>query len=97
VYVVDLFEVNDNDTVWEAWLTTVNLLDMLEHTYKVEPYYDFTQAREKIGKICAIAESHSLDKSICMCGLSNAEHAMLKRKILTFFKMQVANLKHFLL
>lgn len=96
VSVADLFEVSDNDTVWDAWLTTVNLLDMLEHTHGVGQYYDFIQARDKIAKICAIAESHTIDKKACTCGLSDAEHDLLKRKILTFFKMQVANLKHFL-
>lgn len=94
--VADLFEVGDNDTVWDAWLTAVNLLDMLEHTHKVSQYYDFAQARDKIAKICIIAESHAIDKKVCMCGLSDAEHALLKRKIMTFFKMQISNLKHFL-
>jgi hypothetical protein len=27
--VADLFEVNDNDSVWDAWLTMISLLDML--------------------------------------------------------------------
>lgn len=94
--VADLFEVSDSDTVWDAWLTTVNLLDMLEHSQQV-PHYDFGQARDKIAKICVAAESHSIDKGArCTCGLSDAEHALLRRKILTFFRMQVNNLKHFL-
>lgn len=94
--VADLFEVSDSDTVWDAWLTTVNLLDMLEHSQQV-PHYDFGQARDKIAKICVAAESHSIDKGVrCTCGLSDAEHALLRRKILTFFRMQVNNLKHFL-
>lgn len=95
--VADLFEISDSDTVWDAWLTTVNLLDMLEHTHRVGLYYDFTQAREKISKVCTMAESHSIDKNdSCRCGLSDAEHALIKRKIMTFFKLQVSNLKHFL-
>jgi hypothetical protein len=31
----------------------------------------------------------------CLCGLSDGEHALLKRKMMRFFKLQVANLKHF--
>jgi len=96
--VAELFEVNEDDTVWDAWLTTVNLLDMLEHTHRIGDVYDFDQARSKIAKICTIAEIHSLDKNgvFCKCGLSVPEHAILKRKVLTFFRMQVSSLKHFL-
>lgn len=96
--VAELFEVSEDDTVWDAWLTTVNLLDMLEHTHRIGEVYDFGQARNKIAKICNVAESHKLDKNgtACKCGLSAAEHAMLKRKILTFFSMQVSSLKHFI-
>jgi hypothetical protein len=94
VSVADLFEVSENDTVWEAWLTTVNLIDMLEHTHRIE-HYDFGQARGKISKLCAIAEAHSIDRGACKCGLSAGEHALLRRKLLTFFKLQVTNLKHF--
>lgn len=93
--VVDLFGVGESDTVWDAWLTTVNLIDMLEHTHRIGQYYDFAQARDKIVKLCAIAEAHSIDKGVCKCGLSDREHALLRRKIMTFFKLQVANLKHF--
>jgi hypothetical protein len=94
VSVADLFEVSESDTVWDAWLTTVNLIDMLEHTHRIE-HYDFAQARDKIAKLCAIAEAHSIDKDMCKCGLSDGEHALLRRKLMTFFKLQVANLKHF--
>jgi len=93
--VVDLFEVSESDTVWDAWLTTLNLIDMLEHTHRIE-HYDFEQARAKIAKLCAIAEAHSIDNGACMCGLSGGEHALLRRKMMTFFKLQIANLKHFL-
>jgi hypothetical protein len=92
----DLFEVSAGDTVWDAWLTTVNLLDMLERTQNVRDLYDFAQARDKIAQVCTIAELHKIDKEKCSCGLSEAEHALLRRKILTFFKLQVSNLKHFL-
>jgi hypothetical protein len=95
VSVVDLFEVGENDTVWDAWLTTVSLIDMLEHTHRIGQYYNFVQARDKIAKLCAIAEAHSIDKGACRCGLSDGEHALLRRKMMTFFKLQVANLKHF--
>ena len=95
VSVVDLFEVSDTDTVWEAWLTTLNLIDMLEHTHRMGQYYDFAQARDRIARLCAIAEVHSIDKSVCGCGLTEGEHALLRRKMMTFFKLQVANLKHF--
>jgi hypothetical protein len=95
VSVADLFEVSESDTVWDAWLTTVNLLDMLEHTHRIERY-DFGQARDRIARLCAIAEAHSLDRNTyCKCGLSDGEHALLRRKMITFFRLQVANLKHF--
>ena len=93
--VADLFEVSESDTVWDAWLTTLNLIDMLEHTHRMGQYYDFAQARDKIARLCAIAEAHSIDKGACKCGLSDGEHALLRRKIMTFFRLQVANLKHF--
>jgi hypothetical protein len=95
--VEELFSISDTDTVWEAWLTTVNLVDLLEHMDGVAHHYDFAEARNKISKICDIAESHSIDKGniFCRCGLSEAEHALLRRKILTFFRLQVSNLKHF--
>ena len=81
--------------MWDAWLMAVNLLDMLERT-KVKDLYDFAQARDKVAQVCAMAELHRIDKEKCGCGLSEAEHALLRRKILTFFKLQVSNLKHFL-
>jgi hypothetical protein len=93
--VTDLFEVDDSATVWDAWLTTVNLLDMLEGTQKVNKLYDFEQARVKVAQVYAVAEKHRIDKENCDCGLSDAEHALLRRKVLTFFKLQVSNLKHF--
>ncbi|HUG96409.1 MAG TPA: hypothetical protein VMJ94_02620 [Nitrososphaera sp.] len=92
--VADLFEVSESDDVWDAWLTTVNLLDMLEHAHRIE-HYDFGQARDRIALLCAIAEAHSIDRGACRCGLSDGEHALLRRKMMTFFKLQVANLKHF--
>jgi hypothetical protein len=96
VSVADLFEVSEGDTVWDAWLTTLNLIDMLEHIHRMGQYYDFAQARDKLAKLYTIAEAHLIDKNIpCMCGLSDGEHALLRRKMLTFFKLQVANLKHF--
>lgn len=97
VSVEELFEVSDSDTVWEAWLTTINLVDMLEHMEGVGQQYDFAGTRNKIAKIYSVAESHAIDCSgcHCNCGLSEAEHALLKRKILTFFRLQVSNLKHF--
>ena len=94
--IADLFEISDDDTVWEAWLTTVNLVDMLEHAPMIGQHYDFAEARDKIARIYRIAEFHAMDKKVCTCGISDAEHALLKRKILTFFKLQVSNLKHFL-
>lgn len=94
VSVADLFEVSESDSVWDAWLMTINLLDMLEHTHKIE-HYDFGQARDRIARLCVIAEAHSIDRGTCKCGLSDGEHALLRRKMMTFFKLQVANLKHF--
>jgi hypothetical protein len=95
--IADVFDVGEGDTVADAWLTTVNLLDMLEHTHRIEGLYDFAQARDKIAKVYAVAEAHSMDsKNKCACGLSDAEHAILKRKVLTFFRLQVSNLKRFI-
>ena len=91
--VADLFDVGDGDTVWDAWLAAVNLLDMVERTHKVE--YDFEGARKKIADVCAMADRHGIDRRKCGCGLSDAEHAILKRKILKFYRLQVSNLKHF--
>ena len=94
----EFFEVSDNDTVGEAWLTTVNLLDILEHVHGMGKHYNFVQARTKVAKIYCLAESHHLDNSNapCLCGLSASEHALLRRKILSFFRLLVRNLKHFL-
>ncbi|MEO9363514.1 MAG: hypothetical protein ABI348_06390 [Nitrososphaera sp.] len=96
--IADVFDVGEGDTVADAWLTTVNLLDMLEHAHRVEEgMYDFSQARDKIAKVYAVAEAHSMDRSgKCGCGLSDAEHAILKRKVMTFFRLQVSNLKRFI-
>lgn len=98
--IADVFDVGEGDTVADAWLTTVNLLDMLEHAHRVdEDMYDFSQARDKIAKVYAVAEAHSMDSksgSKCGCGLSDAEHAILKRKVMTFFKLQLSNLKRFI-
>jgi hypothetical protein len=91
-----MFEVGDADTVWDAWLTTVNLLDMLQGAQKVNELHDFAQVRDKVAQVCSIAEVHKLDREKCDCGLSDAEHALLRRKVLTFFKLQVSNLKHFI-
>jgi hypothetical protein len=94
----DLFDISENDTVWDAWLNTVSLLDMLENIQQISQYYNFQQARNKIAKIYMLAESHAIDKKNmkCLCGLSDGEHALLKRKIMRFFKLQVTNLKHFI-
>ncbi len=94
----DLFDISEDSTVWDAWLNTLTLLDILEKTERISQYYDFQQARDKIEKIYALAESHAIDKKNekCLCGLSDGEHALLKRKMLRFFKLQLANLKHFI-
>jgi hypothetical protein len=98
VPVADLFDINESDTVWDAWLNTVTLLDILERFEHITHCYDFQQARNKIAKIYMLAEAHSIDKKNmkCSCGLSDGEHALLKRKMLRFFKLQVSNLKHFI-
>ncbi|HVX01587.1 MAG TPA: hypothetical protein VHA09_00375 [Nitrososphaera sp.] len=97
--IADVFDVGEGDTVADAWLTTVNLLDMLEHTHRVDKgLYDFAEARDKIAKVYAVAELHGLDddkKKKCACGLSDAEHAILRRKVLTFFKLQLSNFRRF--
>ena len=48
--ITDLFEVSESDTVWDVWLTTVNLIDMLGYAHRTE-HYDFGQARERISKL----------------------------------------------
>ena len=96
--IADLFDISESDTVWDAWLNTVTLLDILENIQQVSQYYDFQQARNKIAKIYMLAGSHAIDKKNmrCFCGLSDGEHALLKRKMMRFFKLQVTNLKHFI-
>ena len=98
VCVADLFDISESDSVWDAWLNTITLLDMLENIHHISQYYDFQQARKKIAKIYLLAESHAIDKKDlkCLCGLSDGEHALLKRKMMTFYKLQLANLKHFI-
>lgn len=93
----DLFDISESDTVWDAWLNIVTLLDILENNQQISQYYDFQQARNKVAKIYLLAESHAIDKKNmkCLCGLSDGEHALLKRKMMKFFELQVANLKHF--
>jgi hypothetical protein len=94
----DIFDISESDTVWDAWLNTLTLLEILEKHQQVQHYYDFQQAHDKLAKMYEIAESHAIDKEnkMCLCGLSDGEHALLKRKIMRFFKLQVANLKHFI-
>jgi hypothetical protein len=99
VSITDLFEISDSDTIWDAWLTTITLLDMLEHTQQIRHYYEFEEARRRIGKIYALAEAHAIDNrggAKCSCHLSDGEHALLKRKMMRFFKLQLVNLKHFI-
>jgi hypothetical protein len=97
VPLADLFDISESDTLWDAWLNTVTLLDILENIQHISQYYNFQEARNKIAKIYVVAESHAIDKKNmkCLCGLSDGEHALLKRKMIKFFKLQVANLKHF--
>ncbi len=94
----DLFDICESDTVWDAWLNALTLLDILEKHSQIQHCYDFQQAHNKIAKMYEIAETHAIDKEDkkCVCGLSDGEHALLKRKIMRFFKLQVANLKHFI-
>lgn len=54
-----------------------------------------SQALNKIAKLCAIAEARSTGMKKCKCGMSDGEHALLRRKMMILFKLQVANLKHF--
>ena len=98
VPLADLFDIGESDTVWDAWLNTVTLLDIVENIQQISQYYNFQEARDKIEKIYKLAESHAIDKRNvrCLCGLSNSEHALLKRKMISFFKLQVDNLKHFI-
>lgn len=94
----DIFEIGESDSVWDAWFITITLLDILEQSQQIYHYYDLEQARNKIEKIQAISEAHAIDKSDtkCSCSLSDGEHALLKRKIIRFYKLQVVNLRHFI-
>ena len=94
----DLFEIGESDTVWDAWFTTITLVDILEQSQQLCHYYDLQQTRNKIDKIHAISEAHAIDKTEtkCRCRLTDGEHALLKRKIIRFYKLQVVNLKHFI-
>lgn len=94
--IADLFDISESDSVWDAWLNTVTLLDMLETIQQISQYYDFHQARYNIAKIYGLAGTHAIGKKDmkCLCGLSEGEHALLKRKMMRLFKLQVANLKH---
>jgi hypothetical protein len=94
--IADLFDIGEGDSVWDAWLATVNLLDMLEHAHRVEGLYNFADARDKIARVYAVAEAHKLDRGKCACGLSDSEHAELKRKVLTFFRLQISTMKRFI-
>jgi hypothetical protein len=84
VSITNLFELTDSDTVWDAWLTTVILLDMLEQAQEIRRYYDFDDdAPSRIGKIYSLAEAHAIDKrgcAKCSCYLPNGEHPVLKLK-----------------
>lgn len=98
MHIAHIFEITDRDTVSDAWFMTVSLLDMLERSQQIGDYYNFREARLKVEKIYAIAEAHGIDKKHhdCLCGLSAAEHQLLERKVMKFFKLQIASLKHFI-
>jgi hypothetical protein len=55
----DLFDISESESVWDAWLNTVTLLDMLENIQQISQYYDFQQARYNIAKIYVLAEPPS--------------------------------------
>jgi len=94
----DFFEIVESDTVWDAWFTTITLVDIVEQHQQLGQYYDLQQTRNRIDKIHAISEAHAIDKTEtkCSCALTDGEHALLKRKIIRFYKLQVVNLKHFI-
>ena len=96
--ITDLFAITDADSVWDSWLKVVNLLDIAERAPKSSgPSYDFETVRMHISEVNRVAEAHSIDRgSECPCGLSAPEHALLKRKVLTFYRLQIENLKHIL-
>jgi hypothetical protein len=96
--IADLYCIGEQDTLHDAWLTTVNLLDVVERSQRVSAgVYDFDEARSKISKVLLAGETHKLDSnSGCVCGLSQAEHNLLRRKVLNFFRLEVDTLKHLL-
>jgi hypothetical protein len=68
----------------DAWLNTVTLLDILHNIRHISQCYDFQEVRNKITKFCVLAESQAIDKKNmkCLCGLSDGEHALLKRNMM---------------
>ena len=92
----DFFAVDEQGSVRDAWLTATNLFDLAEQSQRIPPgVYDLADAREKASKILSASEAHKIDsKTDCGCGLTPAEHGLLKRKMLTFFRLQVDSLKH---
>ena len=93
--VADLFTITESDSVWDAWLVVSNLLDMAEKSSPAG--YDFAHVRSQVAQVNKAAEDHFIDrKAMCSCGLSDAEHSLLQRKIMKFYQLQVENLKHLL-
>jgi hypothetical protein len=88
------FEITNELTVWDAWLVTISLLKILEKTRRKGQCDNFDENYKSIYRVYKIAEKHSVDQfRACLCGLSNAEHALLKRKIIRFYQAQVHFLK----
>ena len=68
-------------------------MSMLKYSQEFDDT-SFDKAKLSIYQIFEISEKHSIDKNIpCTCGLSYAEHDLLKRKILKFYKLQLARIK----
>jgi hypothetical protein len=88
-----IFDVNENDSVWDVWIRAVSLMSMLKYSQEFHETF-FDKAKLSIYQVFEISEKHSIDKNIsCICGLSYAEHALLKRNILKFYKLQLERLK----
>ena len=39
----DLFDISESDTVWDAWLNAVTLLDMLENNQQISKIMIFSR------------------------------------------------------
>jgi hypothetical protein len=90
LFVNEIFDTSNLENVSEAWLSTVSLLTMVKYS-KYAHLLDMVEISENVHLAKNISDCHLLDFGNCLCGLSCAEHAYLKRTILKFFKILSKN------